>query len=101
MLSSHFFSIEDFNKLSKRKKVKVIKLITKLENIKLVKKEILEIVLFLSSNLKKITNTVVKMWSFLKETTKNKIKDNRCLHVIKNFFFIITFQMDRHEILVI
>lgn len=90
-LVAHFFTIEEFKTLSNRKSFKVIKYISKIENIKLTKKEIKGIIFFIKNDFDFTTNpsSAIKLWDFVIDYIEEK-------KIIKNDYLL--FNEDRNII---
>lgn len=73
-LVGNFFTIEEFKELSNRHAYKVIKTISKIENVKLSKSEIKSIVRFIRTDFENIeeVNTAVKLWDFVVSLVEEK-----------------------------
>ena len=73
-LNAHFFTLEEFKELSDRRANKVIKLIAKIENIKLSKEEIKSITSFIknSFNTQEGINSTSLLWDFVVDAIETK-----------------------------
>ena len=102
-LVANFFTLEEFKELSVRKSIKVIKLISRINNIKLSKNEIKEIASFIRSDFS--TNSVKevsKLWGFATLYIVRKT-----VSTIKHFIatlkiqFISYFRFNKFDLLII
>ena len=98
-LNSNFFTLEEFLNLKKRKAIKVIKLIAKMENQKVSRKEAIQIIDELHSlNTKKANiNSISNFFNVVIETIETILNNKYDLE--KENSFIFHYRLEREKVL--
>lgn len=102
-LFANFFTIEEFKNLSNRKAYKVIKIISKIENIQLKRFEIKAIVNFIKSDFesKKDIQATSMLWNFVIDTIIEKANELNEYILESEKSFIKYFRFGKYDLQII
>lgn len=99
-LVANFFTIAEFKELSDRHAFKVIKLISKIENVKLTKSEIKEIVNFIKHDFDiKTVESSIKLWDFVLEHIVEKMIERIKQITFEDQIEISNYRYEKYDLL--
>lgn len=100
-LVGNFFTIEEFKQLTDRQAYRVIKTISKIEEVKLSRAEIKSIAQFIKSDFTNVeeVNNVVKLWDFVVSLIEEKAEEKALNQATENIFEPQAYRLGRFDLL--
>lgn len=99
-LVANFFTINEFKELSDKQAFKVIKLISNIENVKLTRSEIKEVVNFIKHDFDtESVESSTKLWDFVVEHVIEKMIERAAKIIFEDQIHINNYRYDKYDLL--
>lgn len=99
-LVANFFTINEFKELSDKQAFKVIKLISNIENVKLTRSEIKEVVNFIKHDFDtESVESSTKLWDFVVEHVIEKMIERAPKIIFEDQIHINNYRYDKYDLL--